>query len=92
MDNIRGIILGKEVNAIHRDVLDIRRRADPRAWARKYFTAPSVSWLFFVCTMIGMNLSRFSSMAPHSRIQFVLDRAIKVLINRETSVSTIVGE
>lgn len=29
--NIRGIILGKEVNIIHRDVLDIRSRADPRA-------------------------------------------------------------
>ena len=31
-------------------------------------------------------------MAPHKRIQFVLDRAIRVLINRDVSVSTIVGE
>jgi len=31
-------------------------------------------------------------MAPHRRIQFVLDRAIKVLINRDESVSIIAGE
>jgi len=88
----RGMILGIEVNIIHSEVLDIRSRADPRAWARKYLTAPSVSWLVFVCIMIGINLRRFSSMAPHRRIQFVLDRAIKVLINRDESVSIIAGE
>lgn len=30
-------------NDIHIDVLDISSKADPSAWARKYFTAPSVS-------------------------------------------------
>jgi hypothetical protein len=90
--NIRGIILGREVNIIHKDVLDIRSKADPRAWARKYFTAPSVSWLFFVCIIIGINLRRLSSMAPHKRIQLVLESVIKVLISREISVSIIVGE
>jgi len=75
--NMSGMMFGREENDIHRDVLDISNRADPRAWARKYFTDPSVSWLFFLCSIIGINLRRFSSMAPHRRIQFVLDRAIR---------------
>lgn len=87
-----GIRLGIEENVIHRDVLDVSRRAEPRAWARKYFTAPSVSWLFLVCITIGINLRRLSSMAPHKRIQFALDRAISVLTTRDRDVNTIIGE
>jgi hypothetical protein len=92
MVNIRGIRFGMEENGIHIEVLAISKRADPKAWARKYFTDPSVSWLFFVCIMIGMNLRRFSSMAPHIKIQFVLDRAISVLSIKDTRVSIMIGE
>jgi len=66
--------------------------ADPNACAKKYFTDPSISWLFFVCNIIGINLRRLSSIAPHKRIQFVLDRAIKVLIVRDRDAITIKGE
>lgn len=40
---IRGIKLGSSEKGIHRDVLDTRSKADPKAWAKKYFTDPSVS-------------------------------------------------
>lgn len=42
--------------------------------------------------MIGINLRRLSSIAPHNKIQFALDKAIKVLINIDRVVSIIVGE
>lgn len=86
------IRLGINENCNHNAMLDVRSTADPRAWARKYFTAPSVSWLFLVWSIIGINLSKFSSMAPHSRIQFDLDRAIIVLENIASPASAIVGE
>jgi hypothetical protein len=90
--SMSGMIFGREENDIHSDVLDISNKADPRAWARKYFTDPSVSWLFFLCIIMGVNLRRFSSMAAHRRIQFVLDRAIRVLRIRDVRASIIVGE
>jgi len=89
---IMGIRSGREENDIHIDVFDINSMADPSAWARKYFTAPSVSWLFLVWSIIGINLRRLSSIAPHNRIQFALDKAIKVLINIDRDVSIMVGE
>jgi len=41
---------------------------------------------------MGINLKRFNSIAAHRRIQFVLDKAIKVLIIRNIDVSIIIGE
>jgi hypothetical protein len=58
---------------------------DPRAWARKYFIAASVSWLLFELRMIGIKLNRLSSMEIQIHIQFELDIAINVL-------STIISE
>lgn len=92
MVNISGIRLGREEYGIHIEVLAISKRADPKAWAKKYFTDPSVSWLFFVCNMIGINLRRFSSIAPHNKIQFVLDNAISVLSIKDANVSIMIGE
>lgn len=63
----------------HRDILLISKILDPRAWARKYFTAASVSWDFFECIIIGINLSRLISKATHRNSQFVLEIAISVL-------------
>lgn len=87
-----GIRLGIDENGIHIDILVIRSRADPSACARKYLIDPSVSWLFFVCIIIGINLRRFNSIAAHKRIQFVLDKAMRVLTIRDTDVSIIIGE
>jgi len=87
-----GIKLGKDEKDIHIDILDISNNADPMACARKYLIEPSVSWLFFVCIIMGINLKRFNSIAAHRRIQFVLDKAIKVLIIRNIDVSIIIGE
>lgn len=53
--------------------------AEPMACARKYFTAPSVSWLVLVLHISGINLSRLISMAIQAINQLVLDRAISVL-------------
>lgn len=53
--------------------------ADPIACARKYFTAPSVSWFVLVAHIRGMNLNRLISIAIHAMIQLVLDTAISVL-------------
>jgi len=87
-----GIKFGIKEEYIHIDILDINSNADPNACARKYFTDPSVSWLFLVCSMMGINLSKLSSIAPHRRIQFVLDKAMRVLINSDNDVSIIIGE
>lgn len=53
--------------------------AEPIAWAKKYFTAPSVSWFVLVAHIRGIKLNRLISIAAHAMIQFVLDTAIKVL-------------
>lgn len=79
-------------NAIHIDVLDIRSKADPSAWARKYFTAPSVSWLLLDCIIIGINLKRLSSIAPQRNIQLALDTAISVLRTSVDIARAIVGD
>jgi hypothetical protein len=84
--------LGKDEKGIHIDILDINNSADPKACARKYLMEPSVSWLFFLCIIMGINLRRFNSIAAHRRIQFVLDKAIKVLRIRDTDVSIMIGE
>jgi hypothetical protein len=64
---------------LHMYILAINIIADPMACARKYFTAPSVSWLVLVEHINGINLNRLISMAIHAVIQLVLDNAIKVL-------------
>lgn len=64
-----------------RDILDISKILDPIAWTRKYFTVASTSWASLDCIKIGINLSRFSSRAAHIKIQFVLEIAIKELMN-----------
>jgi len=66
--------------SLHINILESSIVADPRAWARKYFTALSVSWLIFVCSIIGINARRFSSMEIHAISQLVLDKAIIVLV------------
>ena len=63
----------------HRDILLISKILDPRACARKYFTAASVSWDFFECIIIGINLSKLISKAAHKNSQFALEIAIIVL-------------
>jgi len=72
------ILLGIDI-LNQRDILLIRRILDPRACARKYLTAASVSWNFFLFIKSGINLSILSSMAIHKNIQFLADTAIKDL-------------
>ena len=38
-----GRIFGVDEKGIHNEELEVRRSAEPRAWARKYFTDPSTS-------------------------------------------------
>lgn len=90
--SVRGKNFERGENVIHIDVLDISSRADPSAWARKYFTAPSVSWLLFDCIIMGTNLNRFSSMAPQRNIQLALDIAITVLNTSVDIARAIVGD
>lgn len=82
--NIREIIninwAGKMLVRFHIDKLLRRRRADPRAWDRKYFTAASASRLVFVMSINGINLSRFSSIEAQIISQLVLARAIRTLV------------
>lgn len=85
-------LLGYILNGIHIAIPEIRSRADPKACAKKYFTDPSVSWLLFVCIIIGINLIRFNSMALPRIIQFALVKAIKVLIMRDINANIIVGD
>jgi hypothetical protein len=63
----------------HIDILLISNNLDPSAWARKYFTAASVSWNFLDLNIIGINLNKFSSNAIHRNSQLDLEIAIKVL-------------
>jgi len=63
----------------HINILDISSSLDPSAWFRKYFTHASVSWNCLVDNIIGMKHNKFSSIAIHINIQFVLDRANIVL-------------
>ena len=64
----------------HIDSLLIKSTLDPKAWARKYFTAASVSWNILVYIMIGINLNKFNSRAIHVNNQFELEIIIIVLI------------
>lgn len=89
---IKGIKFEIMEKDIHIDVLDISSKADPSAWARKYFTAPSVSWLLLDCIIIGINLKRLSSMAPQRNIQLALDTAMSVLRTSVDIARAIVGD
>lgn len=53
---------------------------EPKACARKYLIAPSVSWRDLEKRIRGINLRTFNSHPAHTRIQFGLERVIKVLI------------
>lgn len=70
------------IEVLHWLNLPINIRADPRAWAKKYLRAASVSWFDFVLRIRGIKLIKFSSMATQARNQLGLDRAISVLAIR----------
>lgn len=70
------------IEVLHWLNLPISIRADPKAWARKYLRAASVSWFDFMLRMRGINLIKFSSIATQARNQLGLDRAISVLATR----------
>ena len=55
-------------------------RPDPSAWAKKYFTAASVSSFVFPAVIRGMIDKRFSSMAAHITMMFLEEIIISVLI------------
>jgi hypothetical protein len=73
---VQAIKWGKE--GYHKENLNINISAEPRACARKYFTAASVSW--FICeeTIKGINLIRFSSILTQINSQLDLEMTIKV--------------
>lgn len=54
--------------------------AEPRACARKYVIAASVSEFDFIVMIIGINLSRFNSSEIQIKSQLDLDTVITVLI------------
>lgn len=54
-------------------------RIDPVAWARKYLTPASASWLELLETIIGIKESMLISRASQTVSQFLADRAKKVL-------------
>lgn len=56
--------------------------ADPRACAKKYLTALSVSWLVCDWSISGTNDRRLTSIEIQAINQFVLDRAIIVLSSK----------
>lgn len=60
--------------------LVISIRLEPSACAIKYLTAASVSWLFLVCIISGINLSILTSIEIQRNSQLVLDIAIMVLM------------
>ena len=60
----------------HRDILLTRSNEEPNAWVKKYFTAASVSWKFFVLIISGINLNILISIAIHKKIQLELEIAI----------------
>lgn len=84
------LIISENINTIfilyiiwldsHSDILLIIKSLDPRAWTRRYFTEASVSWDVEDILIIGINEIKLSSIASQIINQFVLDRAIKVLI------------
>lgn len=71
---------------------EVSKRADPSACARKYLIDPSVSILVLEDIRIGINLKRFNSIEAHKNIQFVLDKAIIVLIIRVDKVNIVAGD
>jgi hypothetical protein len=68
-------------------ILEYSIIAEPRACARKYLMALSVSWLVCVCSINGMNDNRLISIEIQANNQFVLDSAIIVLITKNNEKS-----
>ena len=62
---------------------DARINLDPRAWAKKYFIAPSFSESWFEINIRGMNEIKFNSRPTQIKIQWFEDKEIKDPTNRE---------
>lgn len=77
IDWISGWLAGLYINILEYNII-----AEPRAWARKYLMALSVSWLQCDCNISGTNDSRLISMEIQATNQLVLDRAMVVLSRR----------
>lgn len=61
--------------------VEYKRSAEPIAWARKYLIEASTSWFLFVIIINGINLIIFNSRETQIKIQFALERAIRVLVS-----------
>lgn len=87
-----GIVDGRIEYGVHIIIDEVNKRADPKAWARKYLIDPSVSWCDLDDIRMGMNLRRFNSIEAHKNIQFVLDNAIMALIIKVDRVNAVAGD
>jgi hypothetical protein len=79
MDWIRGWLLGLYINILEYNII-----AEPRAWAKKYLIALSVSWLVWDCSISGINDNRLISMEIQAISQLVLAKAMIVLSIRNS--------
>lgn len=61
---------------------EVRISPDPRAWARKYFTAASVSCFVFLAVIRGIRERRFSSKEAHMIMKLLEEMIIIVLLRR----------
>lgn len=68
-----------DVYEYHKPILENNNIEDPRAWAKKYFIAASVSWDNDDLKIKGINLSMFNSIATHTISHLDLEIAISVL-------------
>lgn len=75
----------------HSEILLNNIVAEPIAWARKYLIAASTSWLLLEYRIIGKKLNIFSSIDIHTNNQFVLVRAISVLITNVKEIIKVYG-
>lgn len=65
------------------DRAPVRNIIEPVAWARKYFTPASASWLELLDVIIGINESMLISRASQMVSQFLADTANRVLRRSE---------
>lgn len=64
---------------LYSSILEYNMIAEPRAWAKKYLIALSVSWLEWDWSISGMNDNKLISIEIQAINQLVLDKAIIVL-------------
>lgn len=80
--NIRSVCISVWLLGWYKNMLEYNITAEPRACARKYLIAASISWFVLCWSINGMKDNRLISIEIQAISQFVLESAIMVLVTK----------